>query len=76
MSLTAVVTAFCVVVGYVLAVLVNGLGKMRPVVLGIMLVSYLLPHVVGAVAFSWLFDSNPVALVNYLMNGLTGGAFE
>ena len=49
-SLTAVVTAFCVAVGYVLAVLVNGLGKMRPVVLGIMLVSYVLPHVVGAVA--------------------------
>lgn len=74
-SLTAVVTTFCVVLGYVLAVLVNGLGKMRPVVLGIMLVSYVLPHVVGAVAFSWLFDSNFGGLVNYLMNGLTGGAF-
>jgi ABC-type sugar transport system permease subunit len=74
-GLTVVVTAFCVVVGYVLAVLVNGLRRARPVVLGIMLVSYVLPHVVGAVAFSWLFDSNFGGVVNFLANELTGGAF-
>lgn len=74
-GLTFVVTVFCLVFGYVLAVLVNGLRRMRPVVLGILLISYVLPHVVGAVAFSWLFDSNFGGIVNFLMNGLTGGAF-
>jgi ABC-type sugar transport system permease subunit len=74
-GLTLVVTAFCVVVGYILAVLVNGLRRARPVVLGIMLISYVLPHVVGAVAFSWLFDSNFGGVVNFIANKITGGAF-
>jgi len=74
-GLTVVVTAFCVVVGYVLAVLVNGLRRARPVVLGIMLISYVLPHVVGAVAFSWLFDSNFGGVVNFLANKITGESF-
>ena len=39
-----------------------------------MLISYVLPHVVGAAAFSWLFDSNFGGMVNYLINALTGGA--
>ncbi len=74
-GLTFVVTGFCLVFGYVLAVLVNGLHRMRPIVLGILLISYVLPHVVGAVAFSWLFDSNFGGIFNFVMNGLTGGAF-
>jgi ABC-type sugar transport system permease subunit len=76
LGLTVVVTAFCLVFGYILATLVNQLGKrLRPLVLGIMLISYVLPHVVGAVAFSWLFDSNFGGIVNYLANIVTGGAF-
>jgi ABC-type sugar transport system permease subunit len=75
LGLTVVVTAFCLFFGYILATLINQLGRMRPVVLGIMLISYVLPHVVGAVAFSWLFDSNFGGIINYLANGLTGGAF-
>jgi len=75
LGLTVVVTAFCLVFGYILATLINQLGRMRPVVLGIMLISYVLPHVVGAVAFSWLFDSNFGGIVNYLANAVTGGAF-
>ncbi len=75
LGLTVVVTAFCLVFGYILATLVNQLGRMRPFVLGIMLISYVLPHVVGAVAFSWLFDSNFGGIVNFLANGVTGGAF-
>ncbi len=43
--------------------------------LGILLISYVSPHVVGAVAFSWLFDSNFGGIVNYLLNAVTGGAF-
>ena len=74
-GLTVVVTAFCMVVGYILAVLINGLHRSRPIVLGILLISYVLPHVVGAVAFSWLFDSNFGGIVNYIMNAITGGAF-
>lgn len=75
LGLTVVVTAFCLVFGYVLATLINQLGRMRPFVLGIMLISYVLPHVVGAVAFSWLFDSNFGGIVNFLANSLTGGGF-
>ncbi len=75
LGLTVVVTALCLFFGYILATLVNRLGRMRPIVLGIMLISYVLPHVVGAVAFSWLFDSNFGGIVNYLANQLTGGAF-
>jgi ABC-type sugar transport system permease subunit len=74
-GVTVVVTAFCLVTGYLLAVLINGLGRMRPVVLGILLIPYVLPHVVGAVAYSWMFDTNFGGVINYLMNGLTGGAF-
>ena len=72
-GLTLVVTVVLIVLGYIVAMLINGLGRMRPLVLGILLISYVLPHVVGAVAFSWLFDSNFGGVVNYLMNGLTGG---
>jgi ABC-type sugar transport system permease subunit len=75
LGLTIVVTAFCLVFGYVLATLINQLGRMRPVVLGIMLISYVLPHVVGAVAYSWLFDSNFGGIINFLANKVSGGAF-
>jgi ABC-type sugar transport system permease subunit len=74
-GLTIAAAAICVVAGYVLAVLVNKLGRARPWVLGILLISYVSPHIVGAVAFSWLFDSNFGGVVDYLLNGLTGGAF-
>ena len=65
----------CIVFGYILATMINDLGRMRPVVLGILLISYVLPQVVGAVAFSWLFDSNFGGIFNYIANAITGGAF-
>jgi ABC-type sugar transport system permease subunit len=74
-ALTAVVAAVCIVLGYILATLVNRLGRTRPLVLGILLISYVSPQVVGAVAFSWLFDSNFGGIVDYLLNSVTGGAF-
>jgi ABC-type sugar transport system permease subunit len=74
-GLTAVVAVICLVFGYVLATLVNQLGRARPLVLGILLISYVSPHIVGAVAFSWLFDSNFGGIVNYLLNAVSGGAF-
>lgn len=70
--LTVVVVAVLVVGGYVLAVLVNRLKRMRPVVLGILLVSYVIPQVVGATMFSWLFDDNFGGVVNYALSSLTG----
>jgi multiple sugar transport system permease protein/N,N'-diacetylchitobiose transport system permease protein len=74
LGLTVVVTAFCLFFGYILATLVNQLRRARPVVLGLILVPYVLPHVVGGVAFSWLFDTNFGGIFNYVVNGLTGGA--
>ena len=70
--LTLIVTAALVVLGYIIATLVNQLGRLRPLVLGILLVSYVLPNVVGAAAFSWLFDTNFGGVANYLLSSLTG----
>ena len=70
--LTLVVTAALVVLGYVIATLVNQIGKLRPVVLGILLVAYVLPAVVGAAAFSWLFDTNFGGVANLAFTRLTG----
>lgn len=74
LGVTLVATAFCLVFGYVLATLVNQLRRARPLVLGLMLIPYVLPHVVGGVAFSWMFDSNFGGVVNYLGNAVSGGA--
>ena len=70
--LTLVVTAALLVLGYVIATLVNQLGKLRPVVLGILLVAYVLPAVVGSAAFSWLFDTNFGGVANLVFTRLTG----
>ncbi len=70
--LTLVVTAALLVLGYVIATLVNQIGKLRPVVLGILLVAYVLPAVVGSAAFSWLFDTNFGGVANLAFTKLTG----
>jgi ABC-type sugar transport system permease subunit len=70
--LTVIVTVILVVLGYIIATLVNQLGRWRPVVLGILLVSYVLPNVVGAAAFSWLFDTNFGGPANLLLSNLAG----
>jgi ABC-type sugar transport system permease subunit len=67
-----VVTAVLLVAGYVLAAAVNRLGRMRPVVLGILLISYVIPNVVGATMFSWLFDQNFGGVVNLAFSWVTG----
>lgn len=71
-GLTLVVVAALVVFGYIIATLVNQLGRLRPVVLGILLVAYVLPAVVGSAAFSWLFDTNFGGVANYALSSLTG----
>ncbi|OYO01980.1 hypothetical protein CGZ97_16390 [Enemella evansiae] len=73
---TVLLTAAAVVVillfGYVLANMINRLKRARPVVLGIMLIAYVIPHVVGATAFSWLFDTNFGGVANLIVSQLTG----
>lgn len=71
-GLTLAVTAALIVGGYLLAVLVNGLGRTKPWVLGILLISYVIPHVVGGAMFSWLFDANFGGVVNHLVTLVTG----
>ncbi|MEJ5945746.1 sugar ABC transporter permease [Pseudokineococcus basanitobsidens] len=68
--ITLAVVTVLVVGGYVLAVLVNRLGRMRPVVLGILLVSYVVPGLIGATMFSWLFNNNFGGLVNQLIDAV------
>lgn len=71
-GITVVVVAVLVGFGYVLAVLVNRLRRARPWVLGILLVSYVIPQLVGATMFSWLFDENFGGIVNLALSELTG----
>lgn len=72
LGLTATSVAFTLVFGYILANLINRLRRTRPIVLGIMLISYVIPQVVGATAFSWLFDTNFGGVANLLLSRLTG----
>ncbi|MDF2491988.1 MAG: hypothetical protein K0Q58_566 [Microbacterium sp.] len=70
---TVITTAILLVLGYLIATGINRLTRSRPLVLGIMLVSYVLPNLVGAVAYSWLFDDNFGGVVNRFI-GLLGGS--
>lgn len=71
-GLTLSVFVVVVVGGYVLAILVNDLKKSRPLVLGILLVSYVIPQVIGATMFGWLFDRNFGGIVNFLVRETLG----
>ncbi len=71
-GLTVVVTAVLVVLGYLIANMVNRLRRARPLVLGVLLISYVIPNVVGATAFGWLFDTNFGGVANLAWTRLTG----
>ncbi len=71
-GLSLAVAAMLLVGGYLLAVLVNRLERTKPWVLGILLISYVVPNVVGATMFSWLFDANFGGVVNHLVTLVTG----
>jgi len=71
-GLTVVATAILVVGGYILACMVNALRRTRPLVLGVLLISYVLPQIVGATMFSWLFDTNFGGVAEYLLHVVTG----
>lgn len=69
---TVITTVILLVLGYIVATGINRLTTSRPLVLGIMLVSYVLPNLVGAVAFSWLFDDNFGGVMNRLIGFFSG----
>ncbi|MDO5661863.1 MAG: sugar ABC transporter permease [Brachybacterium sp.] len=71
-GITVTTYVLVLVLGYILAVLVNNLGRTRPLVLGTLLVSYVVPQVIGATMFGWLFNSNFGGIVNYLLRETTG----
>ncbi|WP_232668239.1 carbohydrate ABC transporter permease [Pseudonocardia sp. TRM90224] len=71
-QLTVVVVIALIIFGYLLAVLVNSLGRSKPFVLGVLLVSYVVPHVVGGAMFSWLFNSNFGGVLNYAISSVLG----
>lgn len=55
------------VCGFLIAVLLQRVGRLRPIFLGFLLLSYIVPTVIGATAFSWLFDSNFGGLINWIL---------
>lgn len=71
-GLTVTTTVVIVVLAYILATMTNRLKRARPVVLGILLIPYVIPHVVGSTAYSWLFDSNFGGPLNLVLNSLVG----
>src|SRR6187551_3052954 len=71
-TVTVITTAILLVLGYIVATGMNRLTLTRPVVLGILLTSYVLPNLVGAVAFSWLVDDNFGGPVNRVVQFLGG----
>jgi len=74
-GLTLTTIAIIVVLAYVFAVMVNRLTWSRPIVLGILLIPYVIPSVVGSAAYSWLFDSNFGGLVNNILGYVTDTTF-
>jgi N,N'-diacetylchitobiose transport system permease protein len=59
-----VATALKVALGYALALLLTRVRRGRTVLLGFLLASYIVPSVVGALDFSWLFNDVFGGIVN------------
>ena len=65
-------TALLLILGYGLALLLNRARRGRSVFLGVLLVPYVIPSIIGATAFSWLFDDNFGGLANFFLDKITG----
>lgn len=61
-------TALLMVLGYGLALLMNRVRRGRPIFLGLLLVPYVVPAIISATAFGWLFDDNFGGLVNFFLS--------
>ncbi len=69
-GLTAVATALKLLLGYVLALMLNTLRRWRSLLLGLLVVTYVVPTVIAAILFSWLFNDTFGGLVNWVLGGL------
>lgn len=65
-------TLVVLVLGYGLALLMHRARRGRSLFLGLLLVPYIIPAVIGATAFSWLFDDSFGGLANLALDRLTG----
>lgn len=75
-SFAIVQTACIVVLGYGLALLMNRARRGRSVFLGLLLVPFVVPAVLSATTFGWLFDDNFGGLVNVFTERVFGTTFE
>lgn len=64
---TAVITVLLMILGYALASAIFRVKRGRPILLGLLLVPYVVPPVVGAIVFSWLFNDTFGGVVNVLL---------
>ncbi|NIJ05150.1 carbohydrate ABC transporter permease [Frigoribacterium faeni] len=64
---TLVVTAAKLVLGYAIALLLARVRRGRMVILGLLMASYVVPTVIGALNFSWLFNDVFGGVVNQLL---------
>ena len=65
---TAVIVVGQIVLGYAAALMLNRMRRGRSLVLGLLLVSFVVPQVVGALVFSWLFNDTFGGLVNWALS--------
>ncbi|NYI78906.1 carbohydrate ABC transporter permease [Nocardioides panzhihuensis] len=65
-------TVLALALGYGLALLMHRARRGKSLFLGILLTPYVIPAVIGATAFSWLFDDSFGGLVNLGIESLTG----
>ncbi|GMA30906.1 carbohydrate ABC transporter permease [Litorihabitans aurantiacus] len=64
---TVILTSVKIVVGYGIALMLNRLRRGRMVVLALLMASYVVPTVVGALNFSWLFNDIFGGVVNQIL---------
>jgi ABC-type sugar transport system permease subunit len=64
---TLVITVLKVVIGFGLALMLHRLPKGRMVILGLLMAAYVVPTVIGALNFSWLFNDIFGGPVNRLL---------
>lgn len=67
-AFTLVIVLGQIVLGYALALLLNEVRRGRSVLLGLLLVSFVVPQVVGALVFSWLFNDTFGGLANWTLS--------
>lgn len=66
-AFTLILVTAKLVIGYAIALLLNRIRRGRMVILGLLMASYVVPTVVGAMNFSWLFNDIFGGVVNQLL---------